>query len=67
MGVIEQLKGKLIEERKKFIQMESEIRDEVCNEMAQQLVEMETECRFVLLSIVAKSGFDSIICTDSCQ
>ncbi|XP_071947720.1 uncharacterized protein [Antedon mediterranea] len=43
LSVIDTLKQRLVEERQKQIVMESKIREEVCNEMAQQLVNIEAE------------------------
>ena len=38
---VKALKEELLGERRKLLQMESQIRDEVCQEMATQLVEIE--------------------------
>ena len=38
---IEELKKELIEEKKKSVMLEVRIREDVCNEMAAQLVEIE--------------------------
>ena len=51
LQIIEELKKELFEKNREIRSMESRIREEVCQEMSQQIVEIEEQYRYVLIKI----------------